>query len=656
MTPTDPANAPDEPPPSWRRYLRFWKSDVRADVSEEIGFHLEGLVAEYVAAGMSPEEARRKAVERFGDPERVANAMRTLAEQRETGMRRAERLQGISRDLRHATRQLLKRPGFSVVALVTLALGIGANAAIFSAVNSVLLRPLPVHELDRVVFVQVSLPTMGLTEYPIDPYATVEVGRRDDLFTSVGGVNSGNPVLTGVGEPRRLERGRTVGRFFDVFGVVPHLGRLYRPEESEGGQHRVAVLAYDFWRELGADSAIVGRTLTINAEQYQVVGVMQPDFRYPRGTQLWTPFPLAPRPADYVYGRLIMTTVARLRPDISIPQTDARLEALADELHPGRTRADLFYSNRGFVGVYAGELRPALLVLLAAVVFVLLIACANIASLQLVHGAARVREMAVRTALGASRWTIVRLLLVENLLIAVAGGALGLLVGLLALELLALAGAAELPALENVRIDGAVLGFAALAAIGSGLLFGLLPALRAGRVDLLQGLKEGTRSSLGARKNRMLRGGVMLQVALTLMLLVGSTLMIRSLDELLSRNPGFDPEQLVTMRFTVTGERARAPRVTQLYDELLERLRSVRAFGEVGLVSELPFSGSTNSNPFRIHGREADPNGPAMHANLRVVGGDYFKAMRIPLLRGRAFESSDVKRSESVAIIDETLA
>jgi predicted permease len=459
-----------------------------------------------------------------------------------------------------------------------------------------------------------------------------------------------------VGEPRRLERGRTVGRFFDVFGVVPHLGRLYRPEESEGGQHRVAVLAYDFWRELGADSAIVGRTLTINAEQYQVVGVMQPDFRYPRGTQLWTPFPLAPRPADYVYGRLIMTTVARLRPDISIPQTDARLEALADELHPGRTRADLFYSNRGFVGVYAGELRPALLVLLAAVVFVLLIACANIASLQLVHGAARVREMAVRTALGASRWTIVRLLLVENLLIAVAGGALGLLVGLLALELLALAGAAELPALENVRIDGAVLGFAALAAIGSGLLFGLLPALRAGRVDLLQGLKEGTRSSLGARKNRMLRGGVMLQVALTLMLLVGSTLMIRSLDELLSRNPGFDPEQLVTMRFTVTGERARAPRVTQLYDELLERLRSVRAFGEVGLVSELPFSGSTNSNPFRIHGREADPNGPAMHANLRVVGGDYFKAMRIPLLRGRAFESSDVKRSESVAIIDETLA
>jgi putative ABC transport system permease protein len=642
--------------PAWRRYLRFWRPNVRADVNQEIGFHLQGLIEQNIAAGMPPEEARRAALDRFGDPDRVAGAMRTLAEQREATARRTEWQQGIGRDLSYALRQLAKRPGFTAAALVTLALGIGANTAIFSAVNAVLLRPLPVRDLDRIVFIQDNLPKLGLFENPLDPYATLALTGRADLFEAVGGVNSGNPVLTGAGEPQRLARGRTMGRFFDVFGVAPHLGRFYRPDESENGGHRVAVLAYDFWRELGSDSGIVGRTLTINGESFEVAGVMQPGFRYPRGTQLWTPYPVLPRAREYTYGRLIMTTVAKLRPGISDEQLAGQLDGVTRELSEGSTRSEWFMSSRRFVSVYAGELEPALVVLLAAVGFVLLIACANIASLQLVHGSARAREMAVRAALGASRWIIVRQMLVENLVLSVCGGLLGVLVGVASLRLLAVAGAAELPALQDVNVDGTVLFFAALATIASGLLFGTLPALRAGRVDLQSGLKEGIRTSLGARKNRMLQAGVVLQVALTLMLLLGSTLMIRSLRELLSQNPGFDPEELVTMRITVSGPRARSPHITLVYDELMQRLRGVSAFSEVGLVSELPFSGSTNSSPFRIFGREADPNGPALHANLRVVGGDYFKAMRIPLLRGRVFEPTDLKGGESVAVIDETLA
>jgi putative ABC transport system permease protein len=313
-------------------------------------------------------------------------------------------------------------------------------------------------------------------------------------------------------------------------------------------------------------------------------------------------------------------------------------------------------SHRGFVDEYAGELRPTLLVLLAAVGFVLLIACANVASLQLVHGTARTREMAVRAALGAGRGTIVRQLLVENLVISIGGGALGLAVGMLILRLLAGAGATHLPALETVRFDRIVLGFAAIATVASGLLFGSMPAWRAGRVDLQEGLKEGARNSLGARKNRMLQTGVVVQVALTLVLLLGSALMIRSLRELLSQNPGFRPENVHTMRIAITGERSRPALLTVFYDDLMERLRTAPGIEAAGMVSELPFSGSNDSSPFRIIGSESDPNGPALHANLHTIGGHYFRSMGIPLIRGRAFDGRDVKTSENVAIIDEQLA
>jgi predicted permease len=640
---------------NWRRYLRFWGANVREDVDTEIAFHLEGLIAYYVENGMSPEQARRAALDRFGDTDRIASSMQSLVRERETAMRRTEWLDSLTRDLSFAFRQLRKRPGFTAVALLTLALGIGANTAIFSAVNTVLLKPLPVRDLDRIIMVQSNIPKLNLIGYPVDPTEAFEIASRRDAFAAAGGYHSTNPILTGGGEARRLAGTRTLGRFFEVFGAVPYLGRFYRPDESENDQHRVVVLAYDFWREMGADRSIVGTKIELNGVSFEVIGVGQPDFRYPRGVQVWLPFPFI-GDARTNHGRMYMNTVIRLKAGTTPAAIGGVLKTVTDKFHPGANN-EYYLTTRPIVSVLAGQLRPALLVLLGAVGFVLLIACANVASLQLVHGTARMKEMAVRAALGAERGTIVRQLLVENLVLSLGGGLLGLGIGVVILKALAAAGAAQLPALAGVTLDGTVLGFTAVATIVSGLLFGILPAARAGRVDLQATLKDGTRSmSLTSQRSRVLQSAVVIQVALTLVLLLGAGLMVRSLRGLLTTQPGFVAERVTTMRVAIAGSNVRADELTSFFTALLGKLAATPGLEAVGMVSELPFSENTNSSPFGIGGRSEDPNGPRLHANLHNVGGDYFKAMGIPILRGRSFEPTDTKSSQPVVIIDDQLA
>ncbi len=635
---------------------RLRGDDIRNEVTDEIGFHVEALTEQFMRNGMNENDARRAALERFGDSARVAGTMRALARKRERSQRAASWLRGIERDLRYAFRQAIKRPVFTCVALVTLALGIGANTAIFSAVNHVLLRPLPVRGLDRVVFLRGSMPKLGLIDNPLDPSETLALTKRADLFSAIAGTQMGAPVLVSDDEPQRLSIARTMGTFFDVFGVKPYLGTFYRAEDSENGNHLVAVLSYDFWRQRGADSSIIGKSLTLSSGTYLVLGVMQPDFRYPRSPQFWSPLRITPEMREN-HGRLGTETVARIRDGVSLQTLAHELDLIAADLHKGSTKADYYLSSAGFIPVFAGDLQPALIVLLVAVGFVLLVACANIASLQLVHGAARVRELAVRAALGAGRAAIMRQLIVENLTLAVAGGLIGIGVGVGALRLLAALGASQLPALDDVHIDIRVLGFTAFATMACAVGVGLIPALKGGKVDMNEALKEGARSSGGASRNRLLNGAVVVQMALAMVLVLGSTLMIRSFGQLLAQDPGFRAEKVYTMRFVVTGPRARSPQITSLYDELMERLRRAQGISAAGMISELPFSGASNSSPFRIRGRADDPNGPALHANLRVVGGDYFKAMGIPLLRGRLFDATDIKGNDpGVALIDETLA
>jgi putative ABC transport system permease protein len=660
----------DLDPPRWRRYLRFWRTDVAADVRDEIAFHIEESVTAQMTAGVTEADARRIATERFGNTDQIARVMRALAIERESTVRRAEFFSSLGRDLRFARRQLAKRPGFTIVAILTLALGIGANTAIFSAVNAVLLHPLPVHDLDQLVLVRSNIPKLPLMNANLDAAEVLEMVDHPGVFQSVAGYTGSSLIFAGNNHAQRLQSHQTVGPFFDVLGVTPALGRFYRPDESTPGRHRVVVLSWDLWQELGGQPSILGKKMDFLLGTYEVIGVAPRGFHYPRSAQVWVPYPIAPAgacgdarrtadgyPCRVYHGVMIMGVVGRLRPGVRPAQLKDYLDRTVARLHPDNPRSDFYFSSIGIVSALAGELRPALLALLGAVGFVLLIACANVASLQLVHGAARTREMAVRTALGAERGMIMRQLLVENLVLSIGGGTLGLALGYAILKLLAVAGGAQMPALATVTLDRTVLAFTALATIASGLIFGLVPAVRSSRVDLQSGLKEGGRGqSVGAGKNRLLHAWVVLQVALTLVLLLGSSLMIRTMASLLAQDPGFRTSQVSTMQITATGPRYRAQgSLGRMFADVLERTSRAPGVISAGLVSSLPFTGGSNSSMFKMESVPDDPTGPARHADMQAVGGDYFQAMGIPLLRGRLFNGGDVSGSTPVVIVDERL-
>ncbi|HYO12961.1 MAG TPA: ABC transporter permease [Thermoanaerobaculia bacterium] len=578
----------------------------------------------------------------------------------------------LRRDVGFAMRSLARRPLFTATVVLTLALGIGANTAMFSAVDTVLLRPLPVDGLDRLVTVYDDLPGINLQKAPMSPAEATDLFARTDLFEAATafGDRGQSVTLTGFGEPRRVSVKPTMGRFFDLFSVRPHLGRLYGPEESQPGRAHVAVLGYDFWRDLtGGDPGLVGRTVDLNGSRYEVIGVLPPELRFPRGTEIWTPLEVTPRmlsPSQRT--RLYMTFVGRLRPGVTPEQLADQLAAEAERWHrqhPGEYDSAHRHTlvSEPFVVTLAGQLRPVLLVLMGAVALVLLIACANVASLQLVRATGRIKELAVRTALGAARWSIVRQLLTESLLLAIAGGLLGLLFGACTIELLTRWNAVQFEALREVRLDPAVLAFTAAITLLSAVLFGLVPALRAARVDPQETLKESARgTSGGARQQRLLKASVVVQLALTLVLLLASGLTIRSLFRLLETDPGFRTEQVMTMTVGLPPSRyTDGTSRTLFFDSLLERLNAVPGIQAAGLVMGLPFGEGGDSSPFDIKGRPKQPGEPERHANIRVVSGDYFQALGIPLLRGVLLDESNAPplRDASTpvsALIDEALA
>jgi len=565
----------------------------------------------------------------------------------------------LLQDVRHAARALLTAPGFTALAVVALALGIGANTAIFSLVNAVLLRPLPVDGLDRLHVVREDLLPFDLYDVPLSPPELLDLAMREDAFEAVAGFNTGDLTLTGYGEPQRIAVATTLGDFAAVFGVRPQLGQFYRPEQSTDGTHRVAVVSHGLWQQLaGGDPGFVGRTLELNGASYEVVGVMQPEMRYPRGVQVWVPLEVTPQ--DRLNrGRLFVTTVVRTRPGVGEAQLATHLAAEArrwnDEHHGGGEVKAL--SSTPFVEDLAGSLGTVLLVLLGAVGFVLLLAAANVASLQLVRAVARSKELAVRVALGAGRGRIARQLLAESALLALVGGGAGLWLGSLALDLAARWEPAQQMNLTDVPLDGAVLGFTALAALLAAVASGLVPALRAARVDPQAALRESSRgASAGRGRHRLLRAGSVLQVALALVLLLGSGLMVRTLSRLLAADPGFDPRDVHTARVSVTTAAYPAERRRAFFDALLERARALPGVESAALVEGLPFDGSLDSSPFGIVGRPSAEGDPPQHAEVRTASPGFFRTMRIPLLAGRDFDAGDRFDAEQVVIIDRTLA
>ena len=655
--------------PGLRRALHLspTAADVRADVDDELRFHLEGRIEELMSRGMSREQAEAEAHRRFGDAARIGAEVETIDNAIQRRQRLGDHWSAIVRDVRFALRGMASHPGYTAIVALTLGLAIGANTAIYSAVRSILLRPLPVEGLERVRAFEVDMPKLELMGTQMSPAEIVDLMKRNDLFEAFTGVTGGNMTLTGSGEPRRVAVARTIGDFRSVFQLRVPLGRFYEVETSEPGRHRVAVISHAMWRELFAgDPGVLGKSIVLNDSSYQVVGVMAEDFRYPRLANVWLPYPLAP--SDFELRRrasLFVTPIARLRPGMTS-------ERLADGIRQELAAWDERFDQRGYSdeSVYrvrsqpmadylSGQLRPVLLALLGAVMVVLFIACANVASLQLVRTTGRLKEIAVRAALGAGRWPIVRQFLVESLALAVLGGVVGLGLGMLALRLLTQWEGSAFQALRDVRLDGSVLLLTAGVTLLAGLIFGVVPAWRASRVSAQDALKStgGRGASLGAGRHRFLQVAVVAQVALTLVLLLGSGVMVRSLARLLDTDPGFDPGSIVTMQVSPPGSRyARAERLA-LYQQILEKVRALPGAEIAALTAALPFSDmGLDSSPFYVPGAAPLPDGQQRHANAIPVSPDYFRAMGIPLLRGRDFTAADGPGAPPVVIVDQQLA
>ena len=571
-------------------------------------------------------------------------------------------------DLRYATRMLQKQPGFTIVAVVTLALGIGANTAIFSLVNSILLRPLPYREPDRLVHLIQSSPKLDLATWGVSQADFAAYREQNHTLESVALFNSGGTNLTGVGEPERLAVTNSTADFFKVLGVSPILGRAFDQGEDSAGKNGVCVISYGLWqRRFGADPNIVGRTLSLNNTPTQIIGVMPADFKFPRvEIDLWIPLAFdEKRTAPYFY-----QVIGRLKTDAQLAQAQADTTQVLQNYGRQHSNTSEFVGIpegngprtivRPLKEVIVGKTEKPLLVLLSAVALVLLIACANVANLLLARATARTREMAVRVSLGATRWRIARQLLTESLLLSAVGAVAGVGIAAYGIRLVNKLPIAGIPRIEEASLNGRVLAFTAALTILTGLLFGFMPALRAYAMGMAAGLREGARGSVGHR--RLNAALVAVQFALSLILLIGAGLLLKSFQRLGSVDLGFNPEQTLTMVATLPAAKYQTDdQALQFYDRALDELRSAPGIKSAGLTTNLPFGEGGNVDGFLIEG-QAPPSGGNVsesaqtQSEIQGVSPGTFQALGIPLLQGRDFQNSDTSKSTLVAIIDEPLA
>jgi putative ABC transport system permease protein len=659
-----------------RRFRFPWRSreQIREEVDEEIAFHIEMRTDELIALGADPASARAQAHREFGDLEQAGASLRAADQAVEVRRRRFEWLHGLALDLRLALRSLRRGRSVTLAAVLTLGLAIGANTAIFSAVQAVLFRPLPVEGLDELVVLQTDLPDIGFESAGLRANEVHDLMDRRDLFQALAGYlyRPVNLNLTGFEAPQRVAALPTLGDFFGVFDVRPYLGRFYDSTYVANGNTRVVVLSYGFWRDFtGQDPAVVGTTIQLDNESYEVVGVGPPGFQYPQDVQLWTPQPI--QMASQLFHRergrccLLVRTIARLQSGIEPARVRAELAIAKQtwvEQFPKTYYTKEILRVSPFINVFAGQLRPILFLLLGATGFVLLIACANVASLQLVRAVTRRKELAVRVALGSSRGAIIRYVATEGLLVATAGGVLGVIIGCLVIVLIRRSDATQFVMPGSLRLDPLVLLFSASITIIAFLMVGIIPALRAASVEPGEMLKSVTRgASAGGRRNRILQTAAIVQVALAFTLLLGTGVALRSLARLLTVDPGFRPEGLVAMRLNlpvpqgIPGERVAAQGIA-FYEGLLEQLSAMRGVQAVATVTGEPFGELTDLGQrtiVRVVGRSTTGE-PGPVAQYGYVSHNYFRTMGIPLIAGRAFAASDDAQSPPVAIIDERLA
>ncbi|HTG17441.1 MAG TPA: ABC transporter permease [Blastocatellia bacterium] len=584
-------------------------------------------------------------------------------------------MENLLSDFRYGFRTLLKNPAFSIVAILAIMLGTGANSAIFSVVNAILLRPLAFNEPDRLVMVWGNNVKSGVPTYPLSVLDFLDYREQNQVFEQLASFAYDDFNLSTGEEPEHYPGSFVSANFFSLLGVNPTVGRAFAPEEDQAGAERVVILSNGLWkRRFGADPNLVGQTIQLNGASFTVVGVMPSNFRSPNAQdnpQIWVPMsfdggdpfriPASAGGSEFKNRtHRFLIGVARLKPGVTISQAQADMETVARQIE--QQYPDI---NTGLsVNVVSlhkqviGNIKPALLVLLVAVGSVLLIACANVANLLLARAAGRQKEFAIRAALGAGRLRLIRQLLTESLLLALIGGALGLLLAFAGIKLLLSLNPPNIPRLGEISVDGRVLGFTLLVSILTGVVFGLVPALQASRPDLNETLKEGSRGSTGGRGRQQVRGLIVIsEIVVTTVLLIIAGLMIKSFWSLQNVNPGFNPANTLTMMVNLAPAKySETHQVRDFYDLLLKRIETLPGVQSVGAVTNLPLTSTVVRFRFTIDGRPPATPGERLVATTGAVNSNYFHAIGIPLLKGRYFTEQDRDKSPPVIIINDTMA
>ena len=571
----------------------------------------------------------------------------------------------LIQDLRYGTRVLLRRPGFTAVAVLTLALGIGANTAIFTVVNSVLLRPLPYKDPDRLALVRESLPKLGWNMMSASPAEFLDYREGNEVFSDIASFTDQSLNLTGQGDPLRVQAARVSASLFPLLGVQPSQGRTFLEEEDQVGNSSVIILSHGLWQShFASDPAVINKVVRLDDKPFTVVGVMPPSFQFPytggtfaRAPELWVPLALTDqerkiRASDFQYG-----VIGRLKPGISLPQAQANIEAVV--AHFQQQRPDIYEDvqvSATVVGLkqdVVKKVRLLLLILLGAVSMVLLIGCANVANLLLARAVSRQKEIAIRIALGAGTWRIVRQLLTESVLLSLIGGGSGLVLAIWSLELVAKFGPRDIPRLQEISLDLPVLCFTLLVSVLTGILFGLAPALQSARLNLNQVLKDaGARATRGLEGKRLRELLAVFETASAIVLLVGAGLLVNSFARLLRVPPGFNPEGVMVAQTALPTTRYRkADQSKAVQKQLLERLAALPGVQAAGVTTNLPLVGERGIG-FIVEGDTAEAVNTGYNA---WVSDDYFRAMGISLRAGRSFTDADREDTPPVVVINETM-
>ena len=626
----------------------FNKERRDRELAQEIESHLQMHIEDNLRTGMPPAEARREALIKLGGIEQTKESYRDR--------RGLPLLEHLIQDLRYALRMLRKNPGFTAVAVGTLALGIGANTAVFTVVNGVLLRPMPFPQPDRLFLVSFT-PQHG--PFETNPSLTdshyLEFRRADGLFERLASFTGSGANLTGAGDPVRIRTANVTPDFFPVLRVNPAIGRGFLAEEDQPGRDHVVVLSDELWRDrFGADSRVLGKEIKLDGAGHSVIGIMPPGFGFPYDAQAWTP--LAVRIDSH--NSFSRPVVGRLKPGVSRQEAQAELETLAHQLFlaPGEDRNGWVAQVLPLKELLVANIRASLVIFAGAVGFVLLIACANVANLLLARASGRQLEMAVRAALGAGRWRLIRQLLTESALVALAGGASGVLLAVWGVPaLIALAPAGKIARIEMIRIDGWVLAFTFGISLITGIVFGLAPAFQATRSGLRESLGQAGRTLTG--RHEALRCALVLsEIALALVLLAGAGLMLKSFLRLRAVDPGFHPENVMTMTIDLPDSVYNTPAQMRVFHErTLSRLSGLPGVIAAGAVNWRPLGGALIVGTFRIH-EDGNPRPPGFMVDKPCVSPGYFRAFGIRFLRGRDFTERDNSTAPGVVIVTRSVA